>query len=38
MKWTGHSDYKSMKPYIDIVSEEKTTAMRLFDKSLGNKE
>lgn len=36
MKWTGHSDYKSMKPYIDIASEEKTTAMRLFDKSLGN--
>mgnify|MGYP002624815019 FL=1 len=34
MKWTGHSDYKSMKPYIDIASEEKTTAMRLFDKSL----
>ena len=19
MKWTGHSDYKAMKPYIDIV-------------------
>ncbi len=22
MKWTGHSDYKSMKPYIDIVEEK----------------
>ena len=20
MKWTGHSDYKAMKPYIDIDS------------------
>ena len=19
MKWTGHNDYKAMKPYIDIV-------------------
>jgi len=35
MRWTGHSDYKSMKPYIDIASEEKTSAMRLFDKTLG---
>ena len=35
MKWTGHSDYKSMKPYIDIASEEKLSAMRLFDRSLG---
>lgn len=34
MSWTGHSDYKSMKPYIDIASEEKTTAMRLFDRML----
>lgn len=36
MKWTGHSDYKSMRPYIDIASEEKTSAMRLFDRSLGS--
>lgn len=32
MKWTGHSDYKSMKPYIDIVSKDKEEAMkRIFD-------
>ena len=34
MKWTGHSDYKSMKPYIDIASDRKTAAMRLFDRML----
>ena len=27
MKWTGHSDYKSMKPYIDIAEKAKTDAM-----------
>lgn len=33
MKWTGHSDYKSMKPYIDIVSKDKEEAMkRVFDE------
>lgn len=32
MKWTGHSDYKQMQPYIDIASEEKKKAMRLFDR------
>ena len=32
MKWTGHSDYKSMKPYIDIADEEKEKAMSLFNK------
>ena len=34
MRWTGHSDYKSMKPYIDIATDEKTSAMRLFDRML----
>ena len=28
MKWTGHSDYSSMKPYIDIVDDIKATSMR----------
>ena len=28
MKWTGHSDYKSMKPYIDIAEKTKSDAMR----------
>ena len=32
MKWTGHSDYKSMQPYIDIADEAKKTAMDLFNK------
>lgn len=27
MKWTGHSDYKSMKPYIDIVDAIKASEM-----------
>lgn len=32
MKWSGHSDYKAMKPYIDIANEAKKQAMALFDK------
>lgn len=32
MKWTGHSDYIAMKPYIDIADKEKQEAMRLWDK------
>jgi len=32
MKWTGHTDYKSMKPYIDIADTEKRKAMDLFNK------
>lgn len=32
MKWTGHSDYKSMKPYIDIADSAKKSAMQLFNK------
>lgn len=31
MKWTGHSDYKAMKPYIDIADETKITAMERFN-------
>jgi integrase len=31
MKWTGHSDYDAMKPYIGISDESKKSAMRLFD-------
>jgi len=31
MKWTGHADYKSMRPYIDIVDSVKATAMTKFD-------
>ncbi len=32
MKWTGHSDYKAMKPYIDIADAAKAEAMKLFDR------
>jgi integrase len=30
MKWTGHSDYKAMKPYIDIADDIKASAMSKF--------
>lgn len=32
MEWTGHSDYKAMKPYIAIADEERKKAMTLFNK------
>lgn len=31
MKWTGHSSYKSMMPYIEIADEAKRKAMMAFD-------
>lgn len=31
MKWTGHSDYKTMKPYIDVTDTAKAKAMELFN-------
>ena len=31
MKWTGHSDYAAMRPYIDIADETRRAAMKLFD-------
>ncbi len=34
MKWTGHSDYKSMKPYIDIVDSIKAESMTKFNNLL----
>lgn len=34
MKWTGHSDYKAMKPYIDIADDIKAAAMTRFDNLL----
>jgi integrase len=33
MKWTGHSDYKAMRPYIEIAEQTKASAMKLFDQS-----
>lgn len=31
MKWTGHSNYRAMQPYIDIADEAKKNAMNLFN-------
>jgi integrase len=32
MKWTGHSDYKAMKPYIDIADDIKAGALDRFNR------
>jgi integrase len=32
MKWTGHSDYDSMKPYVKIIDDLKRDSMKKFDK------
>jgi len=32
MKWSGHANYVSMKPYIDIADTEKRKAMDLFNQ------
>ena len=32
MKWTGHNDYKAMKPYIDIADNIKADAMSRFNQ------
>lgn len=32
MKWTGHSDYKAMKPYIDIADDIRANAMNKFNQ------
>jgi integrase len=32
MKWTGHSDYDSMKPYIEIVDKLKASEMTKFNR------
>lgn len=31
MRWTGHKNFASLKPYIDISDAEKATAMARFD-------
>jgi integrase len=36
MRWTGHSDYKSMKPYINIVDELKDKEMSKFNDMFSN--
>lgn len=32
MKWTGHNDYRAMKPYIDIADRDRLQAMQIWDK------
>lgn len=32
MKWTGHSDFKAMKPYVKIIDELKVQEMTKFNK------
>lgn len=32
MKWTGHNDYKAMKPYIDIADDIRANAMDKFNQ------
>lgn len=32
MKWTVHSDYKAMKPYIDIADDIKANVMSKFNQ------
>lgn len=32
MKWTGHNDYKAMRPYIDITDTAKAAQMDKFNK------
>lgn len=32
MRWTGHSDYSAMKPYIAVADKTKEIAMKLFNK------
>ena len=31
MKWTGHSDFKAMRPYVKIVDELKVAEMEKFN-------
>lgn len=32
MEWTGHSDYKAMKPYIAVADSIRAASMKLFNK------
>lgn len=36
MKWTGHADFKSMKPYVDIVDSIKASSMQKFNDLIRN--
>lgn len=34
MKWTGHSDYQAMKPYIEIAEKTKADDMKTFEDAM----
>jgi len=34
MKWTGHKDYKAMRPYIDVADTIKAKEMNKFNKEI----
>lgn len=38
MKWTGHEDYESMKPYLEIVDRLKSEQMSKFNKKVRQNE
>ena len=38
MKWTGHSDYQAMKPYIEIAEKTKADVMKLFETEMEKEE
>lgn len=33
MRWTGHKDYDSMRPYIEVASTTKEEAMKKWNKA-----
>lgn len=33
MKWTGHSDYKAMKPYVDVSDQVRVGTMEKFNSA-----
>ena len=37
MKFTGHCDYKSMKPYIDITESAKNDAIKKMEEAFKKK-
>ena len=37
MKFTGHADYKSMKPYIDITESAKIDAIKKMEEAFKKK-
>ena len=37
MKFTGHADYKSMKPYIDITESAKKDAIKKMEEAFKKK-